>query len=1142
MKKMICMLCCFLLLAAFPVSAGWEQITLPSKYATDAFCYSFETEDDFYHSDVAVARSADNTAKNKIYTPGAGGSRSALHIRQDCSVYKNGILNNGIDKITLYPGKTYKISAWVKLLSNDIFKAEPNFNFIFLSSGTTIYDDEACMVPSSATGVFEIVTAKGSDIGFCQSDGTISGEWRKLEVLYTIDQKFDKYYIRADSPFHCRMLLRVGSNAHTICTSSDYTDAFLSSITVPVTDAETGETTYEIDSSKYYTEYAVDDWSIEPYTEPAGIVQEPVLYNSFESARWNREPGATWSTVYSSTSLVVDKPEDSASNTNHVLQMQYGGSPYTYTDFTFTTDKTTAILHNRAYKISFWLKGSEAAATYFQGKSRYLKLIPERAYSDRLERTKHKWAETQLKDTLSTEWQKMEYIWYEPTPHMLGRTSENNATVRFDFRIYGLPKLGSEITENINGTDITYVYQYENDTGETVYAGFNDFRFWLDDFKVEPLGIVANGDFAYKSAADMPSINWNTTHYLPGENTTFPAIFGSGEIIEDATVPAGRNALVLKAGDAAPGQKTDIDHSSYYKISFWAKADTEESCGIGIAPVLDRSITGFVRDNAVTDINTEGRWGYGNLTGETGDIPYYLYSGELQTHTYDTLAVKTGETLVYDDYFARMKSCDGYEGQTAPTAWNYQYYNGTEWVSQNDLSVESDWNLTCQWQKFECFYRWDYTGAHYRMPRFSVLTTDDADFRLADIQVEKYNHPVDYMRIENLNYQNASNNFYVGNELRIGYDFVGMDENIQEGNSILKFLTGDENDVFAVTSMTYCKGSKQLLLEIPDLPLGSRLGLEIIPVSEDGSTGAVHRTYFGGIIAGKLEPELTANDTRVTFTVKSSFAENFRNNGVTALLSLYDARNRLQKISAFPINTASPDTLSGSTPINGAAKAKLLIVDSLGNLVPCCDSKTELIFGKNSLPFANTDTITVAYMGGSPMAGKGIFYPEESTYRAYITEYFADTYPDKQIRALNYSKEDKGTEYGLSIAAEVAANNPDVIFIDYALDDNRTDVRKELTAMIETLCAGDKIPYIVFLYATDNDYTDFSKFYKEVAEYYSIPQIDLRTGLKTHLMGLDAKREGYLLDSVHPSGEGHIIYGRTIIQALETEKYFHRPK
>ena len=131
---------------------------------------------------------------------------------------------------------------------------------------------------------------------------------------------------------------------------------------------------------------------------------------------------------------------------------------------------------------------------------------------------------------------------------------------------------------------------------------------------------------------------------------------------------------------------------------------------------------------------------------------------------------------------------------------------------------------------------------------------------------------------------------------------------------------------------------------------------------------------------------------------------------------------------------------------------------------------------------------------------------------------------------------------GCSRVLSIAARQPDVVFIDFSADDGGLDMRSELRKMVNLLCAGEKIPYIIFLYAADRGYTNLSRYYSLVAEEFSIPQIDLSGALRTHLNGSDAVSEGYLYDEIHPSAEGHIVYADTIIRALETGNYYCKPK
>ena len=94
---------------------------------------------------------------------------------------------------------------------------------------------------------------------------------------------------------------------------------------------------------------------------------------------------------------------------------------------------------------------------------------------------------------------------------------------------------------------------------------------------------------------------------------------------------------------------------------------------------------------------------------------------------------------------------------------------------------------------------------------------------------------------------------------------------------------------------------------------------------------------------------------------------------------------------------------------------------------------------------------------------------------------------------------------------------------------------------MRSLLALEKVPYIVFLYTTNETYTTPTAYHEQVAEFYGIPQISLKDALKRELNGANAKEAGYLKDSVHPSDLGYAVYFNEIKKCLETGRYYQKP-
>ena len=352
MKKFVCLLlAAILILPAFSYTcetkaAAAAKESVPSKYDGDAFCFSFENESDFNDENLPIATSYDNCAEEKEITPGAGGSAAALHIRAESAATINGIVNNGVKNLKLVPGRTYRLSAWVKLIANEIYKVAPNFNFFIMNNGTPLYEDEACTIPvQTVSGYYNLVKITGTEIGFKKEDGTMSGDWKLAETTFTMPGKLGKYFVKKTEPVSCSMFLRIGSNEHSIKTLSDYTDEFIASIT----DSEGN-----IDERGFYSDYAIDDWSLTPFAEKAGEVKDASVTNDFESSSWSAASGVRWTSTASKAEIETIANDAAQSQSSaRALKLTYNGNPNGYMELSAHLDQNTSIIHNRAYKISF---------------------------------------------------------------------------------------------------------------------------------------------------------------------------------------------------------------------------------------------------------------------------------------------------------------------------------------------------------------------------------------------------------------------------------------------------------------------------------------------------------------------------------------------------------------------------------------------------------------------------------------------------------------------------------------------------------------------------------------------------------------------------------------------------------------------
>lgn len=191
--------------------------------------------------------------------------------------------------------------------------------------------------------------------------------------------------------------------------------------------------------------------------------------------------------------------------------------------------------------------------------------------------------------------------------------------------------------------------------------------------------------------------------------------------------------------------------------------------------------------------------------------------------------------------------------------------------------------------------------------------------------------------------------------------------------------------------------------------------------------------------------------------------------------------------------------------------------------------------------FADRKEINVVFLGGSITQGAGVV--DKSKCFANMTgEWLKNRFGAEKLNYYNEGIGGTPSFYGLlRFNRDVAAHNPDMVFIEFAVNDNGTDSRIYIEGLVRSLLKLPKKPYVVFLYTTSHDYTTSTENFEQVAQYYGIPQISLKDALKNELSGKDALQEGYLADGVHPAEKGYFVYYKEMVRCLENSEYYKQP-
>lgn len=185
--------------------------------------------------------------------------------------------------------------------------------------------------------------------------------------------------------------------------------------------------------------------------------------------------------------------------------------------------------------------------------------------------------------------------------------------------------------------------------------------------------------------------------------------------------------------------------------------------------------------------------------------------------------------------------------------------------------------------------------------------------------------------------------------------------------------------------------------------------------------------------------------------------------------------------------------------------------------------------------------VTVAYLGGSITAGSGASNPEKSSYRALVTDWLQKRYPKSHLNEINAAVDGTGSLYGaLRARRDVVAFKPDLVFIDFAIEDEGEDegaVKKAMEGLLRQLLIIPQPPEILILYTTTAKHDVPNEWHESIASYYQVQSIDLQSQVRAMIDTGKIKPSEFWKDGVNPTDAGHKIYAEQIINFLaEQEK------
>ncbi len=369
---------------------------------------------------------------------------------------------------------------------------------------------------------------------------------------------------------------------------------------------------------------------------------------------------------------------------------------------------------------------------------------------------------------------------------------------------------------------------------------------YVDDFLIQDLGIIANGDMetaaqkiyvigSERKAADVNDtvFAWRTSSATTSSSTDVPEDIESAKSMQ----------VKINANDGKVYQGVNLVNNTTYNVSFWAK-------GLGLADGETKPMT-IAFDRKVNTVMAE----------DVYIVPDYETFGEFEL---------TNEWQKYECTFDYA-----YEASKTPGSTNY--------VPRMPLMyVEVDGNKA---------------GTEFMLDNFEIV---DASYVAPDTSFP-------YPYLENVS-ATSEDGIVETATIDVYYEFISERDGI-EGESIIRMLASDDGTNWGIIKQATADYGLAKLT-IPSSAVGKQLKLEILPiVAPEGDQGAqlgVISTVDLGVVevATKIIPEITKWDAANGEVAAKVYMEqnllSAGNQNVVVILAVYDANNTLIGTSVKP--------------------------------------------------------------------------------------------------------------------------------------------------------------------------------------------------------------------------------------------------
>lgn len=178
--------------------------------------------------------------------------------------------------------------------------------------------------------------------------------------------------------------------------------------------------------------------------------------------------------------------------------------------------------------------------------------------------------------------------------------------------------------------------------------------------------------------------------------------------------------------------------------------------------------------------------------------------------------------------------------------------------------------------------------------------------------------------------------------------------------------------------------------------------------------------------------------------------------------------------------------------------------------------------------------ITIAFLGGSITQGCNATKFEDC-YASRTYKWFKDKFRNVKVKYVNAGVGATGSIIGVHrIEKQVLSQNPDIVFIDFAVNDKDSIYDKvAYESIIRRILSVENPPAIVEVFMSNFDGSNVQPQQIDIGRKYNLPMISFRNAIYIEMISERLQWKDVASDEVHPNDYGHFIISNLLTAFME---------